>query len=70
MDSATTDINGTQVSLQAGYDVGKWILAEIHNEGLTPQKKRQFMPMPGEESTELMLILEEYIDTQMDKIFA
>lgn len=70
MDSATTDINGTQVSLQAGYDVGKWNLAEIHNEGLSPQKKRQFMPMPGEESPELMNELETFIDAQMDKIFS
>lgn len=68
-DSAETVISGRQVSLTAGYEVGAWNLAEIHNEGLSPQPKRQFMPTPGEESPELSKEIETYLDAQMDKIF-
>lgn len=41
-----TEITGTRVVIEAGYTVGKrnkWNLAQIHNEGLPPVPKRQFI---------------------------
>jgi len=41
-----TRITGREVIVEAGYTVGKrnkWNLAQIHNEGLKPVPKRQFI---------------------------
>lgn len=50
--------------------------AAVHNEGLQSgkgsgfkQKKRQFMPVPGEDFPELDTKVGKYLDSEMDKIF-
>jgi len=67
--SAETQIQGTQVTLSAGYEVGSWNLAQIHNEGLKPVPERSFMPKPGEESPVLTKEIQKFLDEEMDKIF-
>lgn len=61
--------SGNIVAVSAGYDVDKWNLAQIHNEGLDPQPVRKFMPKPGEAFKELDEHLEAYLDKELNSIF-
>lgn len=67
--SVEAEHQGSSIILTAGYKVGKWNLAEIHNEGLTPQPPRQFMPKPGEDFPEWDERIEKYLDDNLDRIF-
>jgi len=67
--SVEAEQQGSNIVLTAGYKVGKWNLAEIHNEGLKPQPPRQFMPKPGEDFPEWDDRMEKYLDDKLDRIF-
>jgi hypothetical protein len=69
--STEVSVKGNTVSASTDRQTskGKWNLGKIHNEGLTPQKQRQFMPIPGEESPELTERIEKHVDRKFDEQF-
>jgi len=67
--SVETVMRGRTLVISAGYSVGTWNLAQIHNEGLKPQPERQFMPKPGEAMPALDKLLEGFMDREFDIIF-
>ena len=66
--SVEAEHQGSHIILTAGYSVGKWNLAEIHNEGLTPQPPRKFMPQPGETFPEWDKEMEKFLDDKLKDI--
>lgn len=58
-----------EVRMSSDKQVGKWNLAEIHNEGLSPVPQRQLMPKPGEKNEALDNGVEKWLNKEMDKIF-
>lgn len=61
-------LQGSNVVISSDRQAGKWNLAQIHNEGLEPQEKRQFMPIPGESFDQLITQLDKWLDEETDKI--
>ena len=49
---------------------GKWMLAEIHNEGLKPVPERQFMPVPGETFTVWEDAVAQWLERELDKLLS
>lgn len=68
--STEAEAKGTSIRVSSDRQTskGKWNLAQIHNEGLDPQEKRQFMPIPGEESEVFTEKLEKVVNKEFNKI--
>jgi phage gpG-like protein len=72
------DLRRSFETFQRGADVGIGTdveYAQVHNEGLKAGRsgfqmpQRQFMPKPGETNAQIERELEQFMDTEMDKIF-
>lgn len=47
---------------------GRWLLAQIHNEGLKPVPQRQFMPIPGERFTAWEVAVEHWLERELNQL--
>jgi len=62
------DASQRAVIFSSDKEVGRWNLAQIHNEGLKPVPQRQFMPLPGEAIPVLEQQLQQWLDEELKKV--
>lgn len=59
------------IIIESDKQVGKWSLAEIHNEGLDPQPQRKFMPEPNDDRfPEWERQVTAWLDKELNAIFS